>query len=395
MASRSLLILMLPLALIAGLMIPETIADGMPDLFIYRAGARLGWQQQSPYGPGIAVAVAEQWPERTELRDNCGFFLPPMAIVIFGPFAAVDWITAKWLYFFASLVGLFVITSLASHVFRVESVMGWPSLTRTPWPVVWIIALHLLTTMTIVAGQTSLLAAAAILLGQWCHERGRVIMGALFWSMAFMKPHVALPLIPLAYAISGWRRMSWLIVWLVIVNVAASILVTGSLRLLFDYLSYVQSSHQTVAFNRIDWNPQITSWNRLLSSLKIATINLNLLSTLAGYGVIAIVISARMAISVSRPSSAWLAAVAAASAGVACQVMPYEHMMLVMAVPYVMECWPTRRRWAIAVALFPVLQMIPMSQAIWDLGLGAYRATFSLALLLILLTAKWNQGLVK
>ena len=44
------------------------------------------------------MSVAAQYPDDENLIANCGYFLPPMAVLVFAPFAPVPWPVAKLVY---------------------------------------------------------------------------------------------------------------------------------------------------------------------------------------------------------------------------------------------------------------------------------------------------------
>ena len=179
----------------------------MPDLFIYRAGASLGWRGESPYSSRISEQVKLQFPddpnpEIPKLSENCGFFLPPQAIVLLGPFAALPWATAKLLYAVLSLISVVLCWYGLTFAFRnVEA----PLLEKVPLLLPWLIAIHPVLWIGFAVGQTTVLTAGAIIAGQLFHEKKWPILARFFWSFAFVKPHVALPLIPLAIYLSGWK----------------------------------------------------------------------------------------------------------------------------------------------------------------------------------------------
>src|SRR5262245_48859773 len=75
----------------------------LPDFFIYRLGSELTLHGTNPYDlDTIRNHVKEQFPEENPTEDsfvkNCGYFLPPQAVVLFAPFAAVPFPTAKILW---------------------------------------------------------------------------------------------------------------------------------------------------------------------------------------------------------------------------------------------------------------------------------------------------------
>ena len=79
----------------------------------------------------------------------------------------------------------------------------------------------------------------------------------------FVKPHLALPLVPLAWFLGGWKRAAGLVAVVAGLNLAGGAL-TGSPLLVLDYLRELAGRHQAVTFNRAADNPQISSWNRAL-----------------------------------------------------------------------------------------------------------------------------------
>src|SRR5205823_4034839 len=112
--------------------------------------------------------------------------------------------------------------------------------------------------------QTPLLAVGCVILGQWCFDRRRPWLGTLLWAVPFIKPHIALPLLPLAWYAGGWKRAAGLVAGLVALNVAGAVVAGGSPDFVRDYLGYVRGAHKEIPFNRAELNPEITSWNRLL-----------------------------------------------------------------------------------------------------------------------------------
>ncbi len=81
----------------------------LPDFFIFRLGAELAARGENPYDiPKIREHIAAQFPDPEPKADsfvnNCGYFLPPMAVLVFLPFAALPLVYAKILW--AAAVGL-------------------------------------------------------------------------------------------------------------------------------------------------------------------------------------------------------------------------------------------------------------------------------------------------
>src|SRR5205814_9594823 len=101
------------------------VVDWSPDLFIYRAGAGLGLRGVSPYDSArIAALVAEKYPDvdrdkpdDEKLVNNCGFFVPPLAVFVFAPFAALPWRAAKLLWALVNALAAAAIC-LAPRLFR-------------------------------------------------------------------------------------------------------------------------------------------------------------------------------------------------------------------------------------------------------------------------------------
>ncbi len=359
--TRSPLLVLLPLLIFAALGVRDLFVGALPDLFIYRGGASLGWSGESPYSPKISAMVAAQWPEDESLIRNCGFFLPPQAIVLFGPFAALPWLAAKTLYLILTLAAIAACWYGLTLIFHTPPRTGWPPLSSVPWPLVWFVTLHLVTIMTFQAGQTTLLVTAAIVLGQLAHERGWPILSGLFWAAAFIKPHVALPLLPLAIYLGGWKRGALIIAWLGVLNLAGCLLAAGTPRFAFDYLDYLRDAHKAVEYNRIGWNPQITGWNRLWFSLSQREIELNTVLTLASYAVFAALFTLRCAAARRRPTAAWVVAVAATASVFCCQVLAYESFLLVLAVPLILEMFNRNQRiLASFLCLLLVAHMLPL-----------------------------------
>jgi len=215
----------------------------------------------------------------------------------------------------------------------------------------WIVTLHLIATMTFMAGQTTILAAAAIVLGQLAFERGRPTLAGFLWAAAFVKPHIALPLLPLAFLLGSWKRGAMLVAWLGVLNLSGCLLAAGTPLFAFDYLDYLRDAHKQVEYNRVGWNYQITSWNRLWYSLSHREIELTTPLTLAGYLTFGAMFALRCALARQRPSPAWLMAVAVTAAVCCCQVLAYELFLLVLVVPLNLELLDANRKklaWTLA-----------------------------------------------
>jgi hypothetical protein len=309
-----------------------------PDFYIYRAGAEIGLRGESPYDPAkIRERVAAQFPDNESLVANCGFFLPPQAIVAFAPFAAVPYPISKVLW--ALVTGLSAVGVLL--VLRTFGTTPPTTLIGRLVPV--FLLLNFLTVGVVMVGQTTLLFAGCVAAGQWCFERRWPLLGAVLWAIPFAKPHLALPLVPLAWYLGGWKRAAAVVAVVGVLNLAGCLIAGGSPLFLREYIDFLASGHKSVLFNRAELNPEITSWNRLLY---VATdkltgdgvlIEQTAWVTLGSYLVWFGLVVGRVALGGARPSPAWAAAAAAAGAVVCPQVLGYEALLLVIAVPWVRE----------------------------------------------------------
>jgi hypothetical protein len=337
--------------------------NNFPDFFIYRAGAELALQRQSPYRlEPIRERVAEQFPDANpkptdteqekadRLVNNCGFFLPPQAVVVFAPFAAVPYPVAKVLW--AAVTGL-----SAAAVLLLLRTFG----TRPPDSLIGrliplFLLLNFLTIGVVVVGQTTLLCVGCVVAGQWCFERRWPLLGALLWAIPFVKPHLALPLLPLAWYLGGWKRAASVAGVVAGLNVAGCLIAGVTPQ---DYLQFLADSHRTVAFNLVERNYEITGWNRLLFVVsewlgRPVVIQQSAWVTLGSYLVWFGLVIGRVAAAGEWPSAAWAAAAAVAGAVVCPQVLGYEALILAVAVPWVRELfaggWRVRG-WAAVVVL--------------------------------------------
>ncbi|MFO0821945.1 MAG: hypothetical protein U0792_02310 [Gemmataceae bacterium] len=90
-------------------------------------------------------------------------------------------------------------------------------------------------------------------------------------------------------------------------------------------------------YNRVELNSGLSSWNRLLYAYGGPLIELSLVTTLAGYLVWYGLLIGRWALDGERPSAAWAVAATAAGAALCCQVLVYELMFLLVAVPWLRD----------------------------------------------------------
>jgi hypothetical protein len=336
-------------------------ANNFQDFFIYRAGAAVGLRGESPYDDTkVRALVAQQYPDDDRLIANCGFFLPPAAVVLFAPFAAVPYPAAKVLWAVVTgLAGLGCLAVLRTFG-RAPGSAGRPAAALVAFGV---LVAPTLTLPTVIVGQTTLLFVGCVAAGQWCFERGRPAVGALLWAVPFLKPHLALPLLPLAWYLGGWRRAAAVAGVVAGLNLLGCLIAGGSPLFVREYLDFLASGHKGVVFNRAEMNPQVTSWNRLLFAAGGPLAELGAATTLGGYLVWFGLLGVRASVAPARPSPAWAAAAAAAGAVLCSQVLGYEVLVLTLAVPWVLDLFASGRwvRAAAAVALL-LVQWVPYPQ---------------------------------
>ena len=363
-------------------------ANNSPDLFIYRVGPLLVSEGRTPYDvPLVRSRVAQQFPDPEpkfdSLVNNCGYFPPPLAIVVYLPFAMLSWTGAKVLWALVTAFAAWGIAQLPNE-FREP---GTPPAPRT---LVWVIVplalvLNPLAIATVVVGQTPLWSVACVVAGMMCFDRGRTWLGAAFWAIPFVKPHLALPLIPLAWYLGGWKRAAALVAGVAALNLIGATLAGGSPLYLKDYLDYVPTAHKEVLYNRAELNPQITSWNRLLFAAGGPLIELTIVTTVAGYLVWGGLVLGRVALAGERPSKAWALAAAVAGALTCCQVLGYELLALTLTVPLIRDLFASGykvRGWAMVLLLLS--QQIPMG-LFEQIGVGSHRPIGAMVLALLVL----------
>jgi hypothetical protein len=329
-------------------------ANDPADLFIYRAGADVALHGESPYNTQrIQARVAAHFPPKleTDLAHNCGFFLAPQAILVFGPFIAVPWEVAEIVWSMVLTIGGFACVRLAWAFGRKRELQG----AYSPLIVAGLM-LNPITQPAIVVGQTALFVAGCVTLGQLALERGHRFLGVLCWSLIAFKPHLALPLLVAATFIHGWLRGIQLGLMILVLNIVACLISTGSLSLLTEYATYLAEGHKTVMYNQVELNPQITSWNRAFYVLTGVGVNLNAILTLFGLAFWGTLIGVASWVWRS-PSPRGMMALGAIASVLCCQVLAYELVLLVLAVPFIFELFDTRRRgegWLL-VLLFVIL----------------------------------------
>jgi len=377
----------LAVTLAAASWLAATRGNASQDLFIFRAAAELPRRGLSPYDTeALRAEVGRQFPESPEFVANCGFFMTPQAVAFFTPLTLLPWPATRvaWtaLSFAALVAGLWRLPVPAGRDWWVP-VLGLAVL-ADPLP-----------SMVASVGQTTALMAGLLLLGYAALTRGWAVAGALAWSVLFLKPHVALPLLPLTFALGGPRALAVLVVAVAGGNLLGLALMPDPVGLPLEYLRHLAEGHKVVLYNRVEYNPLITSWNSALVAAGGPVVELGIVGTLAGYAAVAALVAVRRRGGAADPE--WLLAVVAASVPVFCQVLGYELLLLVGVLPLVAQRWPGTPWWRLAVlGGFWLLKSVPveaasaLADAVGQGRLGsvvlAYRAFAGLGVLGVVLT---------
>ena len=360
------------------------VLNHFEDWFIYRTGVCLGLAGRSPYESEPLKQKVDAQFDDDGLTQDCGFFLLPQAVPLFASLAVLPWTLSKLAFVIVSLSlsawGIYLTRPKRERGSGVASLTHRPSdgaslthrpsdgasLTHRPgWGVTVIAAALFLAPIVVTGlrvGQTTLLVLGCILLGQVAHTRNRPWLAALLWAVPFIKPHIALPLVPLALYLGGWRRLIRLGLIVLLLNLLGSLIATGSYDLLFDYVKKLPDRHKEVSFNKVEFNPQITSWNRTFYSLGGPLLELSIATTLAGYTVWGLLILARVWLfspltpgpsplggegrKSRTPTPAWCLAVTGLGILLCAQVLAYELALLGLLGPYLLEL-AGQRRWRI------------------------------------------------
>jgi hypothetical protein len=345
-----------------------------PDFFINRAGAEMGRRGESPYDRAkVQALVAHQYPNDRLLHENCGYFLPPQAVIVFAPFAALPYPAAKVLW--ALVTGL----CAAAGLFVLRAFVSAPLPRGGQLLLPLVLSVNYLTVLVVELGQTSLLFVGCVAAGLWCFERKWLILGVVLWSVCFVKPHLALPLVPLAWYLGGWKRAAALVALVAALNLLGATLVGGSPLYLREYVAYLGSAHKAVMFNRVAANPEITSWNRLLYALtepiagERLLVELTATKTLVGFAVWFALVAGRCRLAGAMPPAAWATAAAAVGSVLCAQALPYDVLLLVLVVPWVRALFAGGywlRGWLTGAVLF--VQLVPLG-VLLPLGVSIHR----------------------
>lgn len=368
-------------AVLAGFLMDQALrANNFQDFFIYRAGAARGLAHQSPYEPDwLKPLILEQYPEERSkpegqrLAEQAGFFLPPGAILVFAPFAILPYGAAKVAWALVNALAAWGVLGLLG-LFGDGPVP--PTSAKARLAVAIALWLNFMTIALLTVGQTTLLFVGSVAFGQWLFERDRPVLGVLFWAIPFIKPHLALMLLPVAWYVGGWRRAAAIIAAVAGLNLAGAWIASGSMTLFQEYLAFLDQAHKAVDFNKAQFNPQITSWNRIWIAAGGEVIELTGGMTLAGYAMWYGMVLLRCGVSGRRPSPAWALAASAAGAIVCCQVLGYEAYLLVLTIPYLRDLLRSGgKAWAVLMVLSLFGQVLPLDFE--SLGVGAPRALFA------------------
>jgi hypothetical protein len=363
--------------------------NNLRDFYIFRLGAELAARGENPYDvPKVRSHIAAQFPDENakEFVNNSGYFLPPMAVLVFVPFAMLPWVYAK--------VAWGVVTGLAGYfIARLPGLLrssDSPPLGVLPLLIVpFLLLLNPLALAVVVVGQYTLLFVGCVAAGLWAFERGKPYLAAALWVLPFVKPHLAIPLILLAWYLGGWKPAALLVALVGLLNLAGAWVAGGSPLFLRDYFAYLPTAREVVAFNRVEMNPQITSWNRLVFAWGGPLVELGAVTTVAGYMVWFGLTVGRCAATSTTPSAAWAAAATAVGGVLCAQVLVYELLFLAVAVPWVRDLFASGYRlrgWfavlLMAVHLLPGKVLEPLRVA--NLGVADFYHSLTVALLAVL-----------
>lgn len=343
--------------------------DGDPrDFFIYRLGAELTLRGENPYDiPKIRKHVGDTFPidkpqepllnsvyltqgdyyrwlvllfvgENTvnSFPLNCGYFLPPMAVLFYMPFALLSWVPAKIAWALANGVAGYFIARLPV-VLRTQTGEPYHAFLWAVAPFLLLMEPSIAAVIVFPVGQTTIMSVGFVAAGLLAYERGKFSLMAMLWVFPFVKPHLGLSLLPLMWYLAGWRPTLLLIVLVATLNLIGATIIGGSPLFLKEYADFLPATREAVRYNRVELNAAITSWNRLLFVCGGPLIELGIGTTIGGYLVWYGLLIGRCALAGERPSATWAVAATAAGAVVCSQVLVYELMFLLVVVPWIRD----------------------------------------------------------
>ena len=205
--------------------------DNQLDLFVYRTGAQLALAGESPYdSQRMSNEIAKTFPPKdaNDFANNCGFFLPPQGIVLFSLFAKMkSWVAAEAVWFLLlTLFGISAEPWPGRSAARRASRMGWAI-------IVVVLLLNPVTLPTLVVGQTPLLFAGCIALGQYCFERQTAEHGLLPLGTDVLQAEPGVAVLALAAILGGWKRAGGIALIVALLNLLGGLLTYRDARRAF------------------------------------------------------------------------------------------------------------------------------------------------------------------
>ncbi len=322
-------------------------SGGAKDFRVMYEGTKVALEGNSPYRASLTFKVVEQ----------AGFFYPPQSFLIFGPFARLPWHISSWCW-----VAFLTLCTLPGGLLCWAFGRQPGKYLASAIALVLISLMNPLTEGAIALGQTALLITCGVSLGQYALERNMRWPGVFAWSIAAVKPHLALPFVAAIGILHGWRRLRDLLLAILLLNLAGCLLTTRSLSTLLDYINYIGVSHLHVLYNRVQ-NDQIVSWNRLYYVLSGEAIDLKAWAMVAGLSLWGALVTGRsFLIGSEKYSPALWVAHAAVGALLCVQAHGYDMVLLVMLAPHILWLKDHGYRKGFALlSLVILLTMIPRS----------------------------------